>query len=61
MVQFQIPSTKCVELSPMVTSPLNFSDIESSASLYHVICRDDPLLITYVLLETLFDSVEYNT
>ena len=60
-VQFPIPSTKCVELSPMVTSPLIFSYKESSVSLYHVICLENLLSIIHALLEISFDSDEYNT
>ena len=60
-MQFPIPSIECAELSPMVTSPLTFSEKESSASLYPLMCLEDPLSITHALLEISFDSDEYNT
>ena len=60
-VQFSIPLTECVELSPMVTSPLTFYEIKSSASLYPIICLEDPLSITHASLEISFDSEEYKT
>ena len=60
MVQFPIPLTELLELSPMVTSPLISSDIEYS-TLYPVMCQDDPLSITHALFDISFDNAEYNT